>query len=63
MGCYLHGIFASDAFRAEFLKRLRPDYQSTLAFDARVDATLDAWADHLERHVDVARIWEIANAR
>jgi adenosylcobyric acid synthase len=63
MGCYLHGIFASDEFRAAFLKALRPDYNSTLAFDTRVDATLDALADHLERHVDVARIWEIANAR
>jgi adenosylcobyric acid synthase len=63
MGCYLHGIFASDAFRGAFLKTLRPDYSSTLAFDAQVDATLDALADHLERHVDVARIWEIANAR
>ncbi len=63
MGCYLHGIFASDEFRAAFLKTLRPDYASSLVFDARVDATLDALADHLERHVDVARIWEIANAR
>jgi adenosylcobyric acid synthase len=63
MGCYLHGLFASDEFRAAFLKSLRPDYTSTVAFDARVDATLDALADHLERHVDVARIWEIANAR
>jgi adenosylcobyric acid synthase len=63
MGCYLHGIFASDEFRSAFLKMLRPDYASTLAFDAQVDATLDALADHLERHVDVAKIWEIANAR
>jgi len=63
MGCYLHGIFASDEFRGAFLKTLRPDFRSELAFDARVDATLDALADHLERHVDVARIWEIANAR
>jgi adenosylcobyric acid synthase len=63
MGCYLHGIFASDEFRRAFLKTLRPDYTSTVSFDARVDATLDALADHLERHVDIVRIWEIANAR
>ena len=63
MGCYLHGLFASDEFRAAFLKALRADFDSTLAFGARVDATLDALADHLEGHVDVARIWEIANAR
>jgi adenosylcobyric acid synthase len=63
MGCYLHGLFASDEFRGAFLKTLRPGHRSTLAFDAQIDATLDALADHLERHVDVARIWEIANAR
>jgi len=63
MGCYLHGIFASDTFRGAFLKTLRSDYCSTVAYDTRVDATLDALADHLERHIDVARIWEIANAR
>jgi len=63
MGCYLHGIFASDTFRGAFLKTLRSDYSSTVAYDTRVDATLDALADHLERHIDVARIWEIANAR
>jgi adenosylcobyric acid synthase len=63
MGCYLHGIFASDEFRGAFLGTLRPDHRSELAFDARVEATLDALADHLERHVDLARIWGIANAR
>ncbi|HVZ01209.1 MAG TPA: cobyric acid synthase [Dongiaceae bacterium] len=63
MGCYLHGIFASDEFRGAFLRALRPDHRSTLAFDAQVDATLDALAAHLERHVDLPRIWEIASAR
>jgi len=63
MGCYLHGIFASDAFRAAFLRGLRPDFASDLAFESRIDATLDALADHLQRHVAVDRILEIANAR
>ena len=30
MGCYLHGIFASDDFRRAFLKRLKPDFASDL---------------------------------
>jgi len=63
MGCYLHGIFASDEFRRAFLKTMKPDFDSTLSFDSRVDATLDALADHLERHIAVDRILEIANAR
>jgi adenosylcobyric acid synthase len=63
MGCYLHGLFASDAFRGAFLRTLRPNHHSALAFDARIDGTLDALADHLERHVDIARVWGIANAQ
>jgi adenosylcobyric acid synthase len=63
MGCYLHGLFASDEFRRAFLKTLKPGFASDLGFEARVDATLDALADHLERHVAVDRILEIANAR
>ena len=63
MGCYLHGIFASDDFRRAFLKSLKPDFDSNLKFESRVDAALDALADHLERHVAIDRILEIANAR
>jgi adenosylcobyric acid synthase len=63
MGCYLHGIFASDEFRRAFLKTIRPDFASDLRFESRVDATLDALADHLERYVAVDRILDIANAR
>jgi adenosylcobyric acid synthase len=63
MGCYVHGIFASDEFRRAFLKVLKPDFTSDLSFESRIDATLDALADHLERHIAVDRILEIANAR
>jgi adenosylcobyric acid synthase len=63
MGCYLHGIFASDDFRRAFLKTLRADFTSDLRFESLVDTTLDALADHLERHIAVNRILEIANAR
>ena len=50
-GCYLHGLFASDAFRAQFLARFGK--VSDLAYEAQVDATLNALADHLEAHFDI----------
>jgi adenosylcobyric acid synthase len=53
IGCYLHGLFAADAFRAAFLSRLRARADGTLAYEADVDAILDRLADHLERHLDV----------
>ncbi len=57
-GCYLHGLFASDAFRAAWLSGLGAS--SDLAYDAAVDATLDALADHLERHLDVTALLDAA---
>lgn len=54
MGCYLHGLFASDAFRRALLARLRPGRIATgLAYDAEVEETLDRLADHLARHLDL----------
>jgi len=60
MGAYLHGIFAADGFRRAFLKRLRGGYESGLAFEARIEATLDALADHLEAHLDLDRLLAVA---
>ncbi|GBR10388.1 cobyric acid synthase [Acetobacter oeni] len=53
MGSYLHGMFSDDAFRAAFLRQLGAA-PSTLAYGARVEKVLDALADHLEAHCDVA---------
>lgn len=58
-GCYLHGLFASDAFRASYMAGIGAPVQS-IAYDAGVDATLDDLADHLEAHLDVARILKLA---
>jgi adenosylcobyric acid synthase len=55
-GCYLHGLFASDDFRRAFLARLRPGRASHLAYDAQMERTLDALADHLEAHLDLDRL-------
>jgi len=60
MGCYVHGLFASDAFRHAFLNRLRARSASGLAYEQLVDALLDRLADHLARHVDLDRLLSIA---
>jgi adenosylcobyric acid synthase len=60
-GTYLHGLFASDAFRRVFLASL--GRASTAGYEAGIDATLDALADHCERHLDVDQIIAIARGR
>ncbi|MDO8607786.1 MAG: cobyric acid synthase [Phaeospirillum sp.] len=59
-GCYLHGLFASDTFRAGLLAGLRPGRGAGLAYETLVDDVLDRLADHLERHVEIDRLWRIA---
>ena len=53
MGTYLHGLFASDNFRHAFLQRLGLGGYQGAAYDAEVEQTLDALADHLEAHLDL----------
>jgi adenosylcobyric acid synthase len=55
MGCYLHGLFASDAFRRAFLARLGAT-ADTIEYEPRIENVLDRLADHLERHLDVAAL-------
>ena len=56
-GTYLHGIFASDAFRHAFLQNVA---DPSLNYEASVDATLDALAAHLEQHLDLDRLLSFA---
>lgn len=60
MGCYVHGVFASDAFRHAFLKRLRDREHSSLHYEQLVDNTLDQLAEHLNAHLDVDELLRIA---
>ncbi|MGB5863818.1 MAG: cobyric acid synthase [Sulfitobacter sp.] len=50
-GCYLHGIFASDAFRTAYLEALGAP--STVTFESRVDDTLDELGAHIETYFDL----------
>jgi adenosylcobyric acid synthase len=52
-GCYLHGLFASDPWRAKFLGRLRQGRDAGSRWEESVDQALDRLADHLERHLDM----------
>ncbi|MDH3593994.1 MAG: cobyric acid synthase [Rhodospirillales bacterium] len=61
-GCYLHGLFAADGFRHAFLNRIRERGESGLAYEAEVERTLDGLAEHLEAHLDLDRLLEVALA-
>jgi adenosylcobyric acid synthase len=59
LGSYLHGMFSDDAFRAAFLLDL--GISAPLRnHAAEVEATLDALAAHLERHLDVDGLLALA---
>ena len=59
MGCYLHGMFADDAFRSAFLANLGMP-RSELCYGTAVEDTLDALAVHLETHLDIGAIFALA---
>ena len=58
-GCYLHGMFAADDFRAAFLAELGAS-ASAGNYGESVEHTLDALANHLEAHLDVDKILALA---
>lgn len=58
-GCYVHGLFGDDGLRAQWLASLGAS-SVVSDYDAVVEATLDALAAHLERHVAIDRLLEVA---
>lgn len=60
MGCYLHGLFAADAFRRDLLAMLGGRGKAALNYDAQIERIVDHWADHLERHLELDRIAALA---
>jgi adenosylcobyric acid synthase len=59
-GTYVHGLFASDAFRRAFLADL--GIVARVSYEQRVESAIEALADHCERHLDLDRVLAIARA-
>jgi len=63
-GTYLHGIFANPSFRQVWLDELfRLKGFRTKAEQGFKKDLYDAWADHLCRHLDMKRIFELAGTK
>ncbi|MEM7686240.1 MAG: cobyric acid synthase CobQ, partial [Pseudomonadota bacterium] len=61
-GVYLHGLFTQDSFRTAWLRNLGAR-SPELAYEQAVDATLDALAKHLEEHLNIDGLLDIAHGR
>jgi len=59
MGSYLHGMFSEDRFRRAFLASLGAT-PGNASYDATVEETLDALADHLAAHVNCEALLNLA---
>jgi len=63
-GTYLHGLFAGDSYRRRFLSLLSGKARRPgPGYEAQIEQVLDGLADHVEAHLDLDRLWEIADAR
>lgn len=60
IGSYIHGLFASDRYRASFLGQVRDGRTGGVAFEAKIEAALDGLAAHLARALDLDRVLELA---
>lgn len=58
-GCYLHGLFSADAFRATYLAELGVSAQ--MNYGADLEAVLDKLAAHIEAHLDLEQLLNIAS--
>jgi adenosylcobyric acid synthase len=58
-GSYLHGLFAADAFRGAYLEELGAQ-QGLENFEHSVEEALDALAEHIETHMDLDMLLELA---
>ena len=52
-GCYVHGLFGSDAFRARWLDDIRAGTAAATAYECAVEDALDELADCLGQALDI----------
>ncbi|SEQ35356.1 cobyric acid synthase [Thalassovita taeanensis] len=57
-GCYLHGLFSSDRFRAAYLRQLGA--ASEIRYSNDLEQVLNALAAHLETHLDLDLLLSLA---
>lgn len=58
-GCYVHGIFASDAARAAILGAFGVEASGN-SYETEIDDILDGFAEHLGRHVAIDELLSLA---
>ncbi len=55
-GSHVHGLFASDAFRAAWIRRFHPAHVQSLNYEASIEQALDDLARELETAIDCDRL-------
>ena len=64
MGCYMHGLFANDAYRSNWVGEFsRKGRKEGYCFSKALDDTLEALADHVSTHADVEAIATLAGQK
>jgi adenosylcobyric acid synthase len=58
-GCYVHGLFSSDAARGAFLASFGVETTSA-GYEFEIDSILDRFADHLARHIAIDELLSLA---
>ena len=59
-GSYVHGLFASDTYRAAWLSRIKSGITSDLKYEADIEAALDELADGLEASLEIDKLFASA---
>jgi len=69
-GTYIHGVFDQPLFRRQWLNRVRHrkglspiKMEVSKSLSAKIAGALDRWADHVEKHVDIAKIFSILEGK
>ncbi len=62
-GTYVHGLFGNDAFRRAFLSNINKKISAGTSYSGLIETTLDNLAAHLEAHLNLDEILEIAQSR